>query len=57
MMEEKIEVGKKSPRKSSPKKWTKVVYPYELRLKAVKLHLDQGISRDVISRCFVETFS
>jgi transposase InsO family protein len=50
MMEEKIEVGKKSPRKNGPKKWTKVVYPYELRLKAVKLHLEKGISRDVISR-------
>ena len=49
-MEEKIEVGKKSPRKSSPKKWTKVVYPYELRLKAVKLHIEKGIGRDVISR-------
>ena len=49
-MEEKIEVGKKSPRKISPKKRTKVVYPYELRLKAVKLHLEEGISREVISR-------
>ena len=27
-----------------------MVYPYELRLKAVKLHLEEGISRDVISR-------
>jgi transposase InsO family protein len=26
------------------------VYPYELRLKAVKLHLEKGISREVISR-------
>ncbi len=49
-MEEKIEVGKMAPRKNSPKKRTKVVYPYELRLKAVKLHLDKGISREVISR-------
>ncbi len=49
-MEEKIEVGKKSPRKGSPKKWTKVVYPYELRLKAVKLLLEDGISREVIGR-------
>jgi transposase InsO family protein len=50
MLEEKIEVGKKVPRKNGPKKWTKVVYPYELRLKAVKLHLEEGISREVISR-------
>jgi len=49
-MEEKIEVGQKKARKTSPKKRTKVVYPYELRLKAVKLHLEKGISRDVISR-------
>jgi len=50
MMEEKIEVEKKSPRKNSPKTRSKVVYPYELRLKAVKLYVDQGISRDLISR-------
>src|ERR1039457_7290650 len=50
MMEEKIEVGKKSPRRNGPKNRSKVVYPYELRFKAVKLHLEQGISRDVISR-------
>jgi transposase InsO family protein len=50
MMEEKIEVGKKVPHKRGLKKGTKVVYPYELRLKAVKLHLEQGISREVISR-------
>jgi transposase len=49
-MEEKIEVGKKSARKSGAKKRVKVVYPHELRLKAVKLHLDKGIGRDVISR-------
>ena len=49
-MEEKIEVGKKVPHKRGPKKGTKVVYPYELRLKAVKLHLEQGISREVLSR-------
>ena len=49
-MEEKIEVGQKKARKNSPKKRTKLVYPYELRLKAVKLHLEKGISRDVISR-------
>lgn len=49
-MEEKIEVGRKKGRKSSPKKRPKVVYPYELRLKAVKLHLEKGISRDVIRR-------
>jgi hypothetical protein len=45
MMEEKIEVKKTSPRKNSPKTRSKVVYPYELRLKAVKLYVDQGISR------------
>jgi transposase InsO family protein len=50
MMEEKIEVGKKSPRKKSQKNRVKVVYPYELRLKAVKLHLEDGISREVIGR-------
>jgi transposase InsO family protein len=49
-MEEKIEVGKKSPRKRSTKIRPKVVYPYELRLKAVKLHLEDGISREVIGR-------
>ena len=49
-MEEKIEVGKKVPRKNSPKGRTRVVYPYELRLKAVKLNLEEGISREVISR-------
>ena len=49
-MEEKIEVGKKSPRKKSQKNRVKVVYPYELRLKAVKLHLEDGISRELISR-------
>jgi transposase InsO family protein len=49
-MEEKIEVGKKSPRKRSQKGRAKVVYPYELRLKAVKLHLEDGISREVIGR-------
>ena len=49
-MEEKIEVGQKKARKNSCKKRTKLVYPYELRLKAVKLHLEKGISRDVISR-------
>jgi transposase InsO family protein len=49
-MEEKIEVGKKSPRKKSQKNRAKVVYPYELRLKAVKLHLEDGISREVIGR-------
>jgi transposase InsO family protein len=49
-MEEKIEVGKKSVRKTGPKKRVRLVYPYELRLKAVKLHLDKGIGRDVISR-------
>ncbi len=49
-MEEKIEVGKKSPRKKSQKGRAKVVYPYELRLKAVKLHLEDGISREVIGR-------
>jgi len=27
-----------------------VVYPYERRLKAVTLHPEEGISRDVISR-------
>jgi transposase InsO family protein len=50
MMEEKIEVGKRTPRKNSPKNRTRVVYAYELRLKAVKLHLEEGISREVISR-------
>jgi transposase InsO family protein len=50
MMEEKFEVGKTVPRKNGPKKRTKVTYPYELRLKAVKLNLEKGISRDVISR-------
>jgi len=50
MLEEKIEVEKKALRKGSPKKRSKVVYPYELRLKAVKLHMEKGISRDVISR-------
>jgi transposase InsO family protein len=50
MLEEKIEVGKRSPRKSGPKRKTRLVYPYELRLKAVKLHLEKGIGRDVISR-------
>jgi len=49
-MEEKIEVGKKSPRKKSTKNRAKVVYAYELRLKAVKLHLEDGISREVIGR-------
>ena len=49
-MEEKIEVGKKSPRKKSTKNRPKVVYPYELRLKAVKLNLEDGISREVIGR-------
>jgi transposase-like protein len=49
-MEEKIEVGKRSPRKNGPKKKTRLVYPYELRLKAVKLQLEEGISREVISR-------
>ena len=49
-MEEKIEVGQKKARKNSPKKRTKLVYPYELRLKAVKLHLEDGISREVIGR-------
>ena len=46
-MEEKIEVGKRAPRKNSPKSRTRVVYAYELRLKAVKLHLDEGISREL----------
>jgi transposase InsO family protein len=50
MMEEKIEVEKKAPRKNRPKNRTKVVYAYELRLKAVKLHLEDGISREVIRR-------
>src|SRR5271170_4304878 len=49
-MEEKIEVGKKCPRKKSQNNRAKVVYPYELRLKAVKLHLEDGISREVIGR-------
>ena len=49
-MEEKIEVGKRAPRKNSPKSRSRVVYAYELRLKAVKLHLEEGISREVISR-------
>ena len=35
-MEEKIEVGKKAPRKKSAKNRAKVGYPYELRLKLVK---------------------
>jgi transposase len=50
MMEEKIEVGKKVSRKNGPKSRTKVVYPYELRLKAEKLNLEEGISREMISR-------
>ena len=50
MREEKIEVEKKSRRKRSAKKKTKVVYAYELRVKAVKLYLEEGISREVISR-------
>jgi transposase len=50
MMEEKIEVGQKKSCKKGPKSKTKMVYPYELRLKAVKLHLDKGMSREVISR-------
>ena len=49
-MEEKIEVEKKNPRRSSQKNKPRVVYPYELRLKAVKLNLEKGISREVISR-------
>lgn len=47
MREEKIEVGKKASRINSPKSWTKVVYPYELRLKAVRLNLEEGISREL----------
>ncbi len=47
-MEEKIEVGKRVPRKNGPKSRTKVVYPYELRLKAVKLNLEEGISREAL---------
>jgi transposase InsO family protein len=50
MMEEKIEVGKKTRRKNGAKKWTKVVHRYELRLRAVKLHLEEGIRREVIGR-------
>ena len=49
-MEEKIEVEKRVPRKNSRKNKPKVVYPYELRLKAAKLHLEEGISREVIFR-------
>ena len=50
MLEEKIEVEKRVPRKNSRKNKPKVVYPYELRLKAAKLHLEEGISREVIFR-------
>jgi transposase InsO family protein len=50
MMEEKIEVGKKAPGKRRSKNRGKVVYPYELRLKAVKLNLEEGIGQGVISR-------
>lgn len=49
-MEEKIEVEKRAPRKNSAKSRTKGVYACELRLKAVKLHLEEGISREVIRR-------
>jgi transposase len=46
-MEQKIEVGK-SPLGEAVKRWSKVVCPYKLRLKAVKLPLGKGISRQVI---------
>jgi len=36
-----------SPRKTDPKSRTRGVYPYELRLKAVKLHLEEGPSREL----------
>ena len=50
MEEEKIAVGKKAPRKSSAKPRPKVVHAYELRLRAVKLHEEEGIRRAVIGR-------
>jgi len=49
-MEAKIEVDKKPRKKGGAKPKARVVYPYELRLKAVKLRLEDGISPEVISR-------
>lgn len=49
-MDERIEVRKKLVRKGGVRHKAKVVYPYEVRLRAVKLHLEDGISREVIGR-------
>src|ERR1700677_711140 len=57
MMEEKIEVGKKTAKtagrdgvKKGKQGRRRGSYGYELRLKAVKLHLEEGVSREVICR-------
>lgn len=48
-MEDNIEVEKRAPRKGPANK-PKRAYPFEFRLKAVKLHLEEGISCEVVSR-------
>lgn len=49
-MEDKSEFVKKRTKKKTPTKGSKKVYPYELRLKAVKLHLEDGIKQDLVVR-------
>jgi transposase InsO family protein len=49
-MEDKIEIGKKKTRKAKSEPKFHKNYPYELRLKAVKLHLEDGIEQQVVAR-------
>lgn len=48
-MKDNIEVEKRVPRKGPVKK-PKKIYPFEFRLKAVKLRLEEGISHEVVAR-------
>jgi len=48
-MEDNIEVEKRAPRKGPVKK-PKKIYPFEFRLKAVKLRVEQGIGHEVVAR-------
>ena len=49
-MEDKVEIVKKRIRKKVQIADPKKVYPYELRLKAVKLHLEDGIKQELVVR-------
>ena len=49
-MSDKIEIGKKRTRKAKSEPKFHKKYSYELRLKAVKLHLEGGIGQQVVCR-------